>query len=115
MFSSRVSQTSNYKSLLQNLEEKEKKKKWYTFSSSKRYTLSYNLVSRVGSEIKWSLHCKTEFSLKAKARQPARTYIQQLCEETECNPEDLPGMIGRGGERGSGISVLMARHNDDNK
>ena len=26
----------------------------------------------------------------AKAGRPARTYIQQLCEDTECNPEDLP-------------------------
>ena len=26
----------------------------------------------------------------AKARQPARTYIQQLCDDTGCNPEDLP-------------------------
>ena len=27
---------------------------------------------------------------RAKAGQPARTYIQQLCEDTECSPEDLP-------------------------
>ena len=27
---------------------------------------------------------------QAKAGPPARTYIQQLCEETGCNPEDLP-------------------------
>ena len=26
----------------------------------------------------------------AKVGRPARTYIQQLCEETGCNPEDLP-------------------------
>ena len=26
----------------------------------------------------------------AKAGQPAWTYIQQLCEDTGCNPEDLP-------------------------
>ena len=26
----------------------------------------------------------------AKARRPARTSIQQLCEDTECSPEDLP-------------------------
>ena len=25
-----------------------------------------------------------------KARRPARTYIQQLCEDTGCSPEDLP-------------------------
>ena len=27
---------------------------------------------------------------RAKAGRPARTYIQQLCEDTECCPEDLP-------------------------
>ena len=27
---------------------------------------------------------------RAKARRPARTYIQQLCEDTRCSPEDLP-------------------------
>ena len=33
--------------------------------------------------------CKSYLS-KAKAGRPARTYIQQLCEDTGCNPEDLP-------------------------
>ena len=27
---------------------------------------------------------------RAKAGQPAQTYIQQLCEDTGCSPEDLP-------------------------
>ena len=27
---------------------------------------------------------------RAKAGRPARTYVQQLCEDTGCNPEDLP-------------------------
>ena len=27
---------------------------------------------------------------RAKAEQPARTYIQQLCEDTRCSPEDPP-------------------------
>ena len=27
---------------------------------------------------------------QAKAGRPARTYIQQLCEDTECSPENLP-------------------------
>ena len=27
---------------------------------------------------------------QAKAGRPARTYIQKLCEDTGCNPEDLP-------------------------
>ena len=30
---------------------------------------------------------------RAKARRPARTYIQQLCEDTGCCPEDLPEAI----------------------
>ena len=52
---------------------------------------------------------------QAKAGRPAQTYMQQLCEDTGCNPEDLQKrwMIGRSGERGSGISVLAARHDDD--
>ena len=27
---------------------------------------------------------------REKAGRPAQTYIQQLCEDTECSPEDLP-------------------------
>ena len=30
---------------------------------------------------------------RAKAGRPARTYIQQLCEDTECSPEDLPEVM----------------------
>ena len=30
---------------------------------------------------------------QAKARRPARTYIQQLCEDTGCTPEDLPKVM----------------------
>ena len=52
---------------------------------------------------------------RAKAGRLARTYIQQHCEDTGCSPEDLPeAMNDRGsGERGSGISVLVGRHDDD--
>ena len=54
---------------------------------------------------------------RAKAGRPARTYIQLLCDDTGCCPEDLTCLgrwtIGRSGERGSGISVLPARHDDD--
>ena len=48
----------------------------------------------------------------ARAGRPARTYIQQLCEDTGCCPEGR-WTIGRSGERGSGISVLPARYDDD--
>ena len=52
---------------------------------------------------------------RAKARRPARTYIQQLCADTGCSPEDLwkQWTIGRCGERRSGISVQIAWHDDD--
>ena len=52
---------------------------------------------------------------RAKAGQPAWTYIQQLCEDTGCSPEPCQRRwtIGRSGERGSGISVLMAWHYDN--
>ena len=30
---------------------------------------------------------------QAKAGRPARTYIQQLCEDTGCSPENLPDAI----------------------
>ena len=53
---------------------------------------------------------------QSKAGRPARTYIQQLCDDTGCNPEDLPEAINdreTWRERGSGISVLAARHDDD--
>ena len=46
---------------------------------------------------------------RAKAGRPAQTYIQQLCEDTGCSLEDRR----RGGEKGSGISLLAARHDDD--
>ena len=43
------------------------------------------------------------------------TYIQQLCEDTECSPVDLPEVMNdrKSGEKGSGISVLVTRHDDD--
>ena len=44
---------------------------------------------------------------RAKAGRPARTYIQQLCEDTGCGPEDLPEAMNDWEKwlRGSGISV----------
>ena len=54
---------------------------------------------------------------QAKAGRPARTYIQQVCEDTGCSPEDLPEAMNdrESGERGSGISVLAAWHDDDDE
>ena len=47
---------------------------------------------------------------RAKVGRPARTYIQQLCADTGCSPEDLPEAMEdrEGGKKGSGISMLMA-------
>ena len=46
----------------------------------------------------------------------APTHILQLCDDTGCIPEDLPEAMddSEGWERGSGISILMARQDDDN-
>ena len=46
---------------------------------------------------------------------PARTYIQQLCEDTDVTQKTCRRrwMIGRSGERWSRISVLAARHDED--
>ena len=35
---------------------------------------------------------------RAKVGWPARTYIQQLCEDTGCNPEDLPEVMNDRGK-----------------
>ena len=53
--------------------------------------------------------------LQAKAGRPAWTYIQQFCEGTGCSPEDQPEAMNdrENGERGSGISMLAAWHDDD--
>ena len=53
---------------------------------------------------------------QSKAGRPARTYLRQLCDDTGCNPEYLPKAMNdreTWRERGSGISVLAARHDDD--
>ena len=53
---------------------------------------------------------------QSKAGRPARTCIQQLCDDTGCNREDLPEAMNDREiwrERGSGISVLAARQDDD--
>ena len=47
---------------------------------------------------------------RAKAGRPARTYIEQLCNDKGCSLEDLLGVID---DRGSGRSVFAAWHDDD--
>ena len=51
---------------------------------------------------------------RAKFGRSARTYIQQLCADTGCSLEHPQERwtIKTGGERGSGRSVLAARHDD---
>ena len=42
----------------------------------------------------------TPSHVRGRSRRPARTYIQQLCEDTGCSPEDLPeAMYDREGWR----------------
>ena len=51
---------------------------------------------------------------REKAGRPARTYIQQLCEDTGCSLEDLPGaMNDREKWREKVRDIRAARHDDD--
>ena len=52
---------------------------------------------------------------RAKAGRSARTYILQLCADTGCTLKTCRkrSTIEKGGEKGSGISMLMIRHDDD--
>ena len=52
---------------------------------------------------------------RAKAGRSAQTSIQQISEDTGCSPEDLPEAMNNREEwqDGSGISMLAARHDDD--
>ena len=52
---------------------------------------------------------------RAKARQPARAYVQQLFEDTGCSPGDLPEEMNdrEGWWERSGISVLMTQQDDE--
>ena len=45
---------------------------------------------RSGDELISDVHLWNPTYCRAKAGRPARTYIQQLCEDTGCSPEDLP-------------------------
>ncbi len=50
--------------------------------------------------------------VRAKAGRPARTYSQQLCEDTGCCPEDLPRAMNdreEWGERVRDIRATSAR------
>ena len=70
---------------------------------------------RSRDELIWDVLLWISSHGRAKAGWSARTYIQQLYADTVCSPEDLleDWTIGRGNERGSGISVHMLRHDDD--
>ena len=44
---------------------------------------------------------------QAKAGRPARTYIQQLCEDTGCSPEDLPKAMNDRQREGQGYPCYL--------
>ena len=52
---------------------------------------------------------------RAKAGRPARTYIQQLCEDTGCCPEDLPRAMNDREEWRERVRDIRAaaRYDDD--
>ena len=50
---------------------------------------------------------------QAKAGRPARTYIQQLCEDTGCGPEDLPKVMNDREKWRERVRDIRAWHDDD--
>ena len=50
---------------------------------------------------------------RAKAGRPARTYIQQLCEDTGCRLEDLPEGMNDREEWRERVRDIRAWHDDD--
>ena len=48
---------------------------------------------------------------RVKAGQPAQTYIQQLCEDTGCSPEDLPEAMNDRGNWREGQGYPCWQHN----
>ena len=50
---------------------------------------------------------------QAKAGRPARTYIQQLCEDTGCNPEDLPEVMNDREKWREMVRAARHDHDDD--
>ena len=71
--------------------------------------LIWILVTISCSELISDLLLWTPSHGRAKIGRPARTYIQQLCADMECSPENLPEAM----DDREGISVLMARRDDD--
>ena len=47
-----------------------------------------------------------------KAERPARTYIQQLCEDTACSPEDLPEAMNDREKWRESVRDIRASGND---
>ena len=45
---------------------------------------------------------------QAKPGRPARTYIQQLCEDTGCSPDDLPEAMNDREKRRAGVRDIRA-------
>ena len=68
----------------------------FFFTLSKSYRLSSYIYIYIYMDCDTNIHAIRDVLLwipthgRAKAGRPARTYIQQLCEDTGCCPEDLP-------------------------
>ena len=68
---------------------------------------------RSGNELISNILQWTPSHGQTKAGWPARTYIQQLCADAALKTGQERWTIEMSGERGSGRSVLAARHDDD--
>ena len=101
---------------IRNVTLKTCQRRWTIGRSGERGSGISVLVARSRDELIRDVLLWTPTYSREKAGQSVRTYIQQFCEDKECNPEGLPECrwtIGRSGDRGSGISVLVARSRDE--
>ena len=62
----------------------------YNFNRKRVYIISFNTTWRSKDEIVRDVLLWTPAYGQSKAGRPARTFIQQLCDDTGCNPVDLP-------------------------
>ena len=57
--------------------------------SKREHTKARTAIDKQGRAHKWCTPMDPTYG-RAKAGRPARTYIQELCEDTGCSPEDQP-------------------------
>ena len=83
------------------------------FWKSKNKIINLNIPDSARDELIRDVLLWTPTHGRAKAGRPARTYIQQLCEDTGCCPEDLPRAMNDREEWRERVGDMMMNDDDD--